>query len=159
MIMKSANPKLLTGRHALMLAVSFSTLAMVDRAEAKCDPESPVNDKIVTCTGTTDGQNGNGTIGYGTNTDIGNTINVLSGASVTGTLAGVLLHDGTINNDGLIEATGDNGFAIGAIGAIAVTVNNKSSGTIRANGAGGIANAANRDADVTNFGRIEATGI
>src|SRR5216684_4047170 len=145
MIMKSANPKLLTGRHALMLAVTISTLAMVDRAEAKCDPESPVNDKIVTCTGTTDGQNGNGTIGYGTNTDIGNTINVLSGASVTGTLEGVLLHDGTINNDGLIEAT--------------VTVNNKSSGTIRANGANTAAIVANQDANVTSSGRIEATGI
>ena len=155
--MKSANPKLLTGRHALMLAVTISTLAMVDRAEAKCDPESPVNDKIVTCTGTTDGQNGNGTIGYGTNTDIGNTINVLSGASVTGTLEGVLLHDGTINNDGLIEATGSNAGAIVAIAT--VTVNNKSSGTIRANGANTAAIVANQDANVTSSGRIEATGI
>src|SRR5216684_3268973 len=156
MIMKSANPKLLTGRHALMLAVTISTLAMVDRAEAKCDPESPVNDKIVTCTGTTDGQNGNGTIGYGTNTDIGNTINVLSGASVTGTLEGVLLHDGTINNDGLIEATGSNAGAIVAIAT--VTVNNKSSGTIRANGANTAAIVANQDANVTSSGRIEASG-
>jgi outer membrane autotransporter protein len=162
MKMKSANPKLLTGRHALMLAVTIAALVAAGQAEAKCDPESPVNDKIVTCTGTTDGQNGNGTIGYGTETDSGNTINVLSGASVTGTIEGVRLHDGTINNDGLIEARGDIGFAIGA--AATVTVNNKSSGTIRANGGAtdnnNFAILAFQDANVTNAGgRIEATGI
>jgi len=158
MKMKPANPKLLTGRRALMLAVTISTLAAIDRAEAKCDPVSPVHDKTVTCTGATDGQNGNGTIGYGTKTDSGNTINVLSGASVTGTVEGVLLQNGTINNDGLIQATGDSDSAIGATAT--VTVNNKSSGTIRANGAGrNRAIGADQDADVTNFGRIEATGI
>jgi hypothetical protein len=158
MKMKLANPKLLTGRHALMLAVTIAALAMAGQADAACDPVSPItiNGAIVTCTGATDGQNGNGTIGYGTETDSGNTINVLSGASVTGTLEGVLLHDGTINNDGLIEATGTFGIAIDAGTA---TVNNSSSGTIRANGAGAAAIGANQDADVTNFGRIEATGI
>jgi len=151
MKMKPANPKLLTGRRALMLAVTISTLAAIDRAEAKCDPVSPVHDKTVTCTGATDGQNGNGTIGYGTKTDSGNTINVLSGASVTGTVEGVLLQNGTINNDGLIQATGDSDSAIGATAT--VTVNNKSSGTIRANGAGrNRAIGADQDADVTNFG-------
>jgi hypothetical protein len=161
MKMKLADPKLLTGRHGPMLAATIAMLAMVGQAEAKCDPVSPVNDKTVTCTGTTDGQNGNGTIGYGTETDSGNTINVLSGASVTGTIEGVLLHDGTINNDGLIEARGDVGFAIGA--AATVTVNNKSSGTIRANGdaiGSNFAILAGHDANVTNAGgRIEATGI
>ena len=153
--MKPANPKLLTGRYALMLAVMISTLAAVDRAEAKCDPESPVNDRTVTCTGTTDGQNGNA--GYGSVIDSGNTINVLSGASVTGTLEGLLLHDGTINNDARIEATGDGGLAIRAIAT--VTVNNKSSGTIRANGARSVAIFAFQDANVASSGRIEATGI
>jgi outer membrane autotransporter protein len=159
MKMKLANPKLLTGRHGPMLAATIAMLAMVGQAEAKCDPVSPANDKTVTCTGATDGQNG--TAGYGTEADSGNTINVLSGASVTGTLEGVVLHDGTINNDGLIEARGDFGFGIGAVAT--VTVNNKSSGTIRANGGAtdnNFAILAGQDANVTNAGgRIEATGI
>jgi hypothetical protein len=153
--MKPANPKLLTGRRALMLAATISTFAAVDRAKAACDPVSPVNNTTVTCTGPTVGQNGN--IGYGSVTDSGNTINVLSGASVTGTDVGVLMQDGTVNNDGLIEATADDGIAIGAIDT--VTVNNKSSGTIRANGERSAAIVANQDANVTSFGRIEATGI
>jgi outer membrane autotransporter protein len=154
--MKSANP-LLTGRHALMLAAAISTFAAIDRAEAACDPVSPIvgTNVTVTCTGTTDGQNG--AIGYGTATDTGNTINVLSGASVTGTGLGILLQDGTINNDGLIEATG--GFAGAILATTTVTVNNKSSGTIRANGEGSVAIFSFQDATVTSFGRIEAVGI
>jgi outer membrane autotransporter protein len=157
MKMKPANSKLLTGRRALMLAAAISTFAAVDRAEAACDPVSPIvgTNVTVTCTGTTDNQND--PVGYGNLTDSGNTINVLSGASVTGTVDGVALHDGTINNDGLIEATGDFGFAIDANAT--ATVNNKSSGTIRANGEGSIAIVAFQDATVTSSGRIEATGV
>jgi hypothetical protein len=92
-----------------MLAATISTFAAVDRAKAACDPVSPIvgTNVTVTCTGTTDNQND--PFGYGSVTDSGNTINVLSGASVTGTDVGVLMHDGTVNNDGLIEATGGGG--------------------------------------------------
>jgi len=139
----------------MMSALLLASFAMSGRAEAVCTPTSPVSNAQVVCTDATDGQNG--TAGYGSNTDSGNTINVLSGASVTGTVFGVLQQDGTINNDGRIEATGDGFIAIDATAT--VTVNNKSSGTIRANGAGSVAIFAGQDANVTSSGRIEATGI
>ena len=44
----------------------------------------------------------NGTIGYGSTTDTGNTINVVAGATVYGTTSGITLNQGTINNGGLI---------------------------------------------------------
>jgi hypothetical protein len=96
--MKLANPKL--GRRALMLAATISTFAAVDRAEAACDPASPVSGTIVTCTGTTTDQNG--TTGYGTSSDTGNTINVESGASVSGKFDGLAFGQGTVNNFGSI---------------------------------------------------------
>jgi len=137
----------------MMSVLLLASFAMSGRAEAVCTPTSPVNDTTVTCTGTTDGQNG--TAGYGSDTDSGNTINVLSGASVTGTVEGVLLHDGTINNDGRIEATGD-GFI--AISASTATVANSSSGTIRANGANSVAIEANTVNVTANAGTISANG-
>jgi len=137
----------------MMSVLLLASFAMSGRAKAVCTPTSPVNDTTVTCTGTTDGQNG--TAGYGSDTDSGNTINVLSGASVTGTVEGVLLHDGTINNDGRIEATGD-GFI--AISASTATVANSSSGTIRANGANSVAIEANTVNVTANAGTISANG-
>jgi hypothetical protein len=58
-IMKPGNPRVLTGRRALMLAATISTFAAVDRAKAACDPVSPIvgTNVTVTCTGTTDNQN------------------------------------------------------------------------------------------------------
>jgi hypothetical protein len=82
--MKSANPKLLKGRHALMIAVTISTFAALDRAEAACDPVtssvSPLIGTTVTCTGTT---------GYGVEEDQRNTINANAG-TITGGMAAVL---------------------------------------------------------------------
>ena len=69
-------------RHVTALAPLIALVAPIDRAEAACDPASPVNNGTVTCTGTTIDQNGPD--GYGSSTDKGNTYNFLSGASVAG---------------------------------------------------------------------------
>jgi uncharacterized protein with beta-barrel porin domain len=119
----------------------------------------------VTCTGTT--RNQNSPDGYGTGTETGNTINVQSGASVSGDRFGLLFDSGTVNNFGTISgaagifanaATVDNSGTISAgvggfgISAVAATVTN--SGTISA-GPGGFGILATA-ATVDNFGRISA---
>ena len=94
-------------RHVIGLAPLIALVAAVDRAEAACDPVSPVSNVTVTCTGTT--TNANGTNGYGTDTDTGNTYNVMSGASVSGTGNGLIFFDlGTVNNFGTITGAGAN---------------------------------------------------
>src|SRR6266849_5094085 len=142
MIIKSAKPKLLTGRRALMLAVTIAALAAIDRAEANCDrvtsSASPLINQTVNCIGTT---TQNGTTGFGVAEDIGNTINVGSEvqpkASVTGTNVGIQITGSgdfandteTVNNFGTISAT----FGIaGSSGK----VNNKAGATISATGTG-----------------------
>jgi uncharacterized protein with beta-barrel porin domain len=85
-------------------------LAAIGQAEAACSPNAPVNNAIVTCTGATSGQNG--TAGYGTNADAGNTITVQTGASVTGAAFGVILQTGTVDNFGGILATNPAGNGI-----------------------------------------------
>jgi uncharacterized protein with beta-barrel porin domain len=157
MKMKSANPKLLNGRHALLLAVMF---AAVGQAEAACDPPTlpanPLTNTTVTCTGTT--LNQNGTDGYGLATDKGNTINVLSGASVTGTHAGIQIAEDsngshvesseTINNYGTISG------ATGIVGNFGV-VNNNAGATI--SGANGSGIDIEVQGVVTNSGTISGT--
>ena len=69
-------------RSLLPAMVVLIPLALVEDAEADCTPNSPVNNTIVTCTGTTPNQNDPN--GYGTATDRGNTINVQAGAVFTG---------------------------------------------------------------------------
>jgi hypothetical protein len=71
-----------------LLVVPFMA---VDRAEAACASTAPVNNITITCTGAT--IDANGTDGYGTNSDKGNTYNILSGASVTGTNFGLRFND------------------------------------------------------------------
>ena len=89
----------------LRLELLIAPFAVVDRANAACVPASPVNNVTVTCTGATANQNGSD--GYGTNTDIGNTYNILSGASVTGANAGLIFNtSGTVNNFGTITGAG-----------------------------------------------------
>src|SRR3954454_19219376 len=123
----------LAGRLVVAPALLIAPFVAIDRAAAACNPPSPINNPpvTVTCTGTTTNQNG--TNGYGTNTDTGNTINVQSGASVTGDTSGLLFNNGTVNNLGTITATGANGSGIGAAGTADVT----NSGKITA-GAGGV---------------------
>ena len=154
------------------LALLIVPLAMLDRAEAACAPTSPVNDTTVTCTGATTDQNG--TTGYGTAADTGNTYNILSGATLTGTLVGLRFDRGTVNNSGTISgANGVNGIDVvvnnsgtisvnggsgTAVGAFAFHVTN--SGNIEANGANSEAfRSANRPSDLTNTGTISANGV
>src|SRR5260221_14581088 len=81
-----------TNYFMLRLALLIAPLAVVDRANAACAPTSPVNNTTVICSGVTANQNGNA--GYGSNADTGNTYNVLSGASVTGTFEGLIFNGG-----------------------------------------------------------------
>src|SRR5713226_4723312 len=142
MIMKSAKPKLLTGRRALMLAVTIAALAAIDRAEANCDrvtsSASPLINQTVNCIGTT---TQNGTTGFGVAEDIGNTINVGSEvqpkASVTGTNVGIqITGSGDFAND--TETVNNFGTISGAFGIAGSSgkVNNKAGATISGTGTG-----------------------
>src|SRR5229473_2341612 len=135
MIMKSAKPKLLTGRRALMLAA-------IDRAEANCDrvtsSASPLINQTVNCIGTT---TQNGTTGFGVAEDIGSTINVGSEvqpkASVTGTNVGIqITGSGDFAND--TETVNNFGTISGAFGIAGSSgkVNNKAGATISGTGTG-----------------------
>jgi hypothetical protein len=77
-------------------ALLIAPFVAIERAAAACDPPSPVNGADVTCKGATGSPNT--PVGYGTDTDTGNTINVQSGASVTGKESGLVFKDGTVNN-------------------------------------------------------------
>jgi hypothetical protein len=129
----------------LRLALLILPLATLDRAQAanNCNATSPVDNTIITCTGTT--SDTNGTIGYGTFTDTGNTYNILSDASVTGFLLGLGFFQGTVNNSGTIS-----GFAAGIGADDTATVTNASTGVI----SGGIVAATT--ATVDNAGSIFA---
>jgi outer membrane autotransporter protein len=123
--MKSANPKMLTGRRALLLATAISTFAAVDRAEAACTvngvASSFASNSTVDCTDTT--TNSNGQNGYGNAFDNNNTYNIGAGASVTGDNIGLAVGSGgTINNSGAVTGR------VGIEGAD-FTVNNISTST------------------------------
>src|SRR5216684_3194301 len=122
MKMKSANPKLLTGRHALMLAVTIAALVAVDRAEA-CTvgglPSSFASGATVDCSGDTKNSSPDPKIGYGTFNDNNNTYNINAGAKVTGDDTGVRFStgakfniSGTITGTNVDGITGDAGTAI-----------------------------------------------
>jgi hypothetical protein len=118
--------------HALALLIA--PLAMVNGAEAACAPASPVNNTTVTCTGTT--IDANGTTGYGTNSDTGNTHNILTNASLIGANIGLRFNTlGTVNNSGTISSTGViSGGLFGIQATTTATVNN--AGTISYAGKG-----------------------
>ena len=127
--------------HALALLIA--PFAAVGRAEAQCAPNSPVNNTQVTCTGATFNQNDPN--GYGTATDTGNTYNIVTGATLTGTGDGLAFGRGTANNSGSISGT--SGFGINATTA---NVTNNLGGSIT-----GTASAIRVDtATVTNDGTI-----
>ena len=113
-----------------------------------------MNNVTVICTGATANQNGSD--GYGTNTDIGNTYNILSGASVTGTNAGLIFNtSGTVNNFGTITGAGaaNNG---GILGVNNGTVNN--TGVISATGANSFGVLLFGTGFITNSGNISGVG-
>jgi len=156
-------------RHAMALAPLIVPVAAFDRAEAACDATSPVNDTVITCTGTTTNQNGN--VGYGLTPDTGNTYNIVTGASLIGQDVGLNFNIGTVNNDGAISSiigiqannnanivnssTGTiSGTARGIFASNAIVDN---SGTITANGSNGTGVLAFAF-HVTNSGRMEANG-
>jgi hypothetical protein len=131
----------------LRLALLIAPLAVADGANAACAPTSPVNNTTVTCTGATIDQNNPD--GYGSSSDKGNTYNILSGASVTGTNFGLRFNDfGTVNNSGTISSAGDDGV----FGLVKGTVNNF--GTISATGANSAGVNFNGTGFVINSGSI-----
>ncbi len=144
----SAQPRF--ARRCLARGGLFALLVVaVDRAEAACAPTSPVNNTTITCSGATTNQNG--TDGYGTNSDTGNTYNILSGASITGTNFGLRFNTlGTVNNSGTITGAGTNEG--GVFGLVRGTVNN--SGVISATGADSAGVSVFGTGSVVNSGSI-----
>lgn len=139
-----------SSHRALMPGLLLASCAALGQAQAACTPDAPVNSTTVTCTGTTSG----GNTGYGTAGDKGNTYNVVSGATVTGAINGLLLGDGKVDNVGRIEATESDGSAIRADGADVTSVTNRSGGVISGQGHGIFMTSVTLD----NAGRVEATG-
>lgn len=151
-----------TNHFLLRLALLVTPLVVVDGANAACAPTSPVNNTTVTCTGATNNQNV--IDGYGTNSDIGDTYDILSGASVAGANAGLIFNtagtvnnfgtitgagpgnnggilavsNGTVNNAGVISGTGANSFGILLFGTGLITnsgsISGVSGGIFLANG-------------------------
>jgi uncharacterized protein with beta-barrel porin domain len=147
--MKPANPKLLTGRHALMLAAAISTFAAVDRAEAECLPPSTASSATVNCSGDTTNSGPDAGVGYGTFDDNNNTYNIQAGATVTGDDTGVRFGTGaTFNVSGTIT-----GAFVGIEGGDA-TINITRTGIITGDARG--IDAAT--VIVNNDGLIEALG-
>jgi hypothetical protein len=153
-------------RFALALTVIVSPLWLLSPRPvlAACAPPAPVNNTTVVCDDTT---NANPPNGYGTGAETGLTINVLSGATVSGTNNGIWVDTNNIINNagtitGLTAAPDGNGIQAGSLGAgaITLTVNNAAGATISGelNGIAAI-NAAN-DAmlNVVNYGTVTATG-
>jgi hypothetical protein len=143
-------------RHATALAPLIALVAPLDRAEAACDATSPVNDTVVTCTGTT--TNANGTNGFGsssaTSGDTRNTYNVLGGASVSGTGNGLSFFTlGTVNNSGTI--TGEGAGGSGVLGQVNGIIHN--SGRISATGLAGSGVFILGTGTVNNNGSISGT--
>ena len=142
-------------RYAIAPAMLMVSFAAAGRAEAQCapasSPASPVNNTTVTCTGAT--IDTNGTTGYGSHADTGNTYNILSNASVAGRLDGLAFNGGTVNNSGTISANGAGGLGIDAF-AYHVT----NSGSIEANGTNGVALLSGGNSDLANTGTISANG-
>src|SRR5215471_14513226 len=136
-------------RRAIAPALLLASFAAGREARADCTPTSPVSGSgtTVTCRDTTTNQNG--TTGYGTATDTGNTYNIVSGASVTGDVKGLVFTRGTVNNAGTITGTNAEGISAGTTAGVINT------GTILGAGAGIVAGST---AKVDNAGTITATG-
>lgn len=138
----------------LLLAFCVATFGSTSQADAACSPNAPVNNSSIVCSGVTSGQNGSA--GYGTNADSGNTITVQSGASVTGTSFGLILRSGAVDNFGGVFGAPSNPTSIG-IHANSITLTNFGTVSGGTSGTGIVASAI----DVGNSGNIQGgtTGI
>ena len=85
-------------RYAIEAAVLMALFAATGQAKADCTPAGKFSNTIVTCTGTSFGLFGN--VNVNDIGGVGNTINVLAGATVLGSGIGVLAPAGTVNNFG-----------------------------------------------------------
>jgi len=134
----------------LRLAMLILPLATLDRAQAanNCNATSPVDNTVITCTGVT--SDANSLNGYGTSSDTGNTYKILSGASVTGTLAGLIFDRGAVTNFGSISGSIETG-----IFGNDVNVDNAASASILS---GGLGIFATNTAIVHNSGTISGAG-
>ena len=91
------------------LTVVGATMLAPDDALAACSPATGSN-VTVTCSGSTFNQGPGGNTGYGDSTQNGLSVNVQSGASVTGTSTGIdVNNNNTINNLGTITTQGSGG--------------------------------------------------
>jgi hypothetical protein len=111
------------------LTVVGATMLAPDDALAACSPATGSN-VTVTCSGSTFNQGPGGNTGYGDSTQNGLTVNVQSGASVTGTSTGIdVNNNNTINNLGTITTQGSGGVGdvYGINGNGPLTVNNSGS--------------------------------
>ena len=126
--MKRNVPSPGSSHRALMPGLLLASCAALGQAHAACTPAAPVDNTTVTCTGTT--TNANGTAGYGTIVDSGNSYNIAPGATVTGSTVGLFLNFGTVDNSGRVEATGASGSGI--FSARDVDLVNRSGGVISA---------------------------
>ena len=149
--------KVVAYRFAIALAVAATPLSLLSTrpALAACAPLTGVvvpGDTVV-CTTTTNQDAPNG---YGTGVENGLTINVLSGATLTGTDNGLSLDsNNTVNNAGTITTLA--GGLNGILAQGPVTIVNASAGTISSQG-GGSSGIAGPNLLITNFGTISATG-
>lgn len=136
-------------RQTAFFLASVSALAVMAAtpAFAVCTPTAgvgtPAPGTIVVCSGTTLNQNGN--FGYGTGTQTGLTVQVQSGASVTGTTYGVNLPGVNVTNDGSIT-----GIDTAGVFSTDATVTNNVGGTI----SGFASINTTQSATVTNAGTL-----
>ncbi len=114
---------------AAALTVVGAIMLAPDDALAACSPATGSN-VTVTCSGATFNQGPGINTGYGDSTQNGLTVNVQSGASVTGTSTGIdVNNNNTINNLGTITTQGSGGVGdvYGINGNGPLTVNNSGS--------------------------------
>lgn len=126
-------------------AAAFAAMPLLSTpAQAVCNPAA-ANNVSATCTGVTTDQDG--TNGYGSAAIDNLAVNVVQGASVTGTSYGIRFNTGTVVNSGTITGINDRGI----FGAVSASVTNF--GTIT----GFLGVDAGASGVVTNFGSISGT--
>jgi outer membrane autotransporter protein len=135
------NPKLKNHAGPLAAIALVAIMASAAPAYAVCTPAAG-NDVTATCTGTTTNQDN--PIGYGTGAETNLNTSVASGATVTGTTAGIAFTTGSVTNSGAITG--------GTYGVFGQTVTVTDSGSITGVAAYGI--HATDSATVTNSGSI-----